>query len=102
MPDGNTTSGHEGMAGSTTNNQATNSYFQFLRGSTSLGRGYLQSAITTGDSVSTSITIPPAAVYQWDFPAAGTYTYKIQIAGQTAEDIAIVNYCKLVAYEVGT
>ncbi len=43
--------------------------------------------------------VPPGCVFTIDTPAAGTYTYKMQVGTQTGSTVS-VNYVKLIAYEI--
>jgi len=64
-----------------------------LRGSTEIGR---QAFVQT--SGSTSMKSSPAPFF--DVPAAGTYTYKVQLSSNDGVTNQYVRYCKLLAIEL--
>lgn len=48
-----------------------------------------------------SITVPPGSFYMIDAPAAGTYTYEVELkAGATGNSSAQINNCKIMVYEL--
>lgn len=76
-------------------------YMWFVRGSSVIGRHELALNVDTSATENLiAIGWPPSAFAQIDFPSAGTYTYKIMVYNQNASSQFVVNYCKLVAYEL--
>lgn len=61
---------------------------KFLRGSTDVSIF----------PISSGVAVPPGGFTHWDEPAAGTYTYKMQVAAGSGGSIS-VSRCKLVAVE---
>lgn len=57
---------------------------------------YVPSSAISGNY---DITLPSSSVSHMDFPAAGTYTYKVQISGDGVST-AFLTFSKLVAYEI--
>lgn len=73
--------------------------FYLLRGATQLCQMLLQGANTTTEFL--TIYTPPSSVWIIDVPAAGTYTYKLQVASTGATHWqAEVRNTKLIAYEM--
>lgn len=54
---------------------------------------------TTVFNASLNGLVGPAPVQTYDFPAAGTYTYKVQISTQAASTGSVIR-CRLLAYEL--
>ncbi len=76
--------------------------FRVLRDATEVSRvqinAYFQ-GIASGSNTA-ELYLPPGALFHLDIGvAAGTYTYKVQYMADGGR--AAVNYCKLVAYEIG-
>jgi len=71
----------------------------FVRSSTEIGRYRVEIAadVTVGTSLTQTKISPP---YMIDVPAAGTYTYKIQVKAIAATDVVQIRYMKLVAFEL--
>lgn len=68
--------------------------FAILNGSTVISIAELGSAGDTSGNA-----VPPGSVFAVDFPAAGTYTYKLQARVQSSGTAGAL-YCRLVAYEL--
>lgn len=73
---------------------------RFLRGATDVGS--YEFAIQNGVANSVALYVLPMPLFAIDVPAAGTYTYKFQILSTTGIFVnsAIINFYKLVAYEL--
>lgn len=72
-------------------------FFLFVRGVTAVSEQELGHVVNTSGS-SQAIRAPVSSLWHIDAPAAGTYTYKLQI--RNAADTGVgINYAKLIAYE---
>jgi hypothetical protein len=73
-------------------------YFALLRDSTQIAYTDIQTQV---QSVSTTLALhlPPSSVFAVDAVAAGTYTYKMQVAGESGTTFTVA-LSKLVAYEL--
>ena len=87
VADGNTTN----SSWLSTNN-GTSSTVAFFQGATQLTQAITSSAAAT------NATLPPGSFWHVYVPAAGTYTYTLQVA-QSSSNTTTVRYCKLVAFE---
>lgn len=87
--DGGTT----GFIGASSSSASASANFQIKRGSSVI-------AVTQVDSITTAIRVPPGSFFAIDNPSAGTYTYSVEFKGTASGDSALVQGCKLVAYEI--
>ena len=71
----------------------------FTRGGSLIAQSFMQSDLVNLNS-SVSYGIPASSFQHFDPVAAGTYTYKAQIAALTTSTSAVMQYAKLVAYEL--
>lgn len=82
--------------------ESTDSPLSFViikRGSTEIAKSSIRMAADrTGGS--SRIGVPVGTIYTVDAPAAGTYTYTIEVAGNGSNDTIEVNNAKLIAYEL--
>ncbi len=97
ISDGTTTSY---VGASTTTQQNSLSAYKILRGATTVSFSLVMLQITDPVSAESQIRIPPGCIWHIDAPAAGTYTYKVQFAAGALGSTAVVEACKLVAYEL--
>ncbi len=70
--------------------------FAFVRDSTQLTETYF-GAVDAGGII--QLNLPPLLTHI-DFPASGTYTYKLQVKKVGSVDQFLLSYMKLVAYEI--
>lgn len=73
--------------------------FRMVRSGTAAGTYEWILGASGSASVSLGIEVPPGVIQYIDFPAAGTYTYKLQVLC-AANTIVAVEDCKLVAFEL--
>ena len=63
-----------------------------------------QPLLLTGAQASTDVDVyqlaPPSSFIFWDWPSAGTYTYKLQAAVDATGMSAEIYYCKMLIMEV--
>lgn len=97
IPESTTTAGYVGASsnGGGTTYSVT---YRWRRDSTTIGICSLISIQTGSGTTTNSVYNAPGTMNFIDTPTAGTYTYKLQFAASTG--LAIVGYCKLVAYEL--
>lgn len=90
-------------AGATTSMGLTSSNFgasfniYLIRGASQLD--FISVSNTITGSTAVTWTVPPSSYRFVDFPAAGTYTYKIQTSVGTSDTVSFTNV-KLIAYEL--
>jgi hypothetical protein len=81
----------------------TNFFFSgaiyFYRDSTSLGRNTYQTGTADANSAE-RLYVPGTGVSTVDFPAAGTYTYKLTAHSSDGNTTLSISYLKLVAFEL--
>lgn len=74
-------------------------FIKFVRGSTDVAIHGMQSW-ADGVSFNEKLRVPPTSFTHIDTPAAGTYTYKIQVRAGTAGDMVSVRDVALIAFEL--
>lgn len=75
--------------------------FQWLRSGTSAGNIGMAQLVAGGASSATLAShVPPGALMAVDTPAAGTYTYHLQIQVPSTYTTGAVHYCKVMVYEL--
>lgn len=77
--------------------RAAQAFVQILEGSTSIALSVLNSDTS---SSAEQISAPPGVIYHLYVPAAGTYTYKVQMKSGDALVTSTIERCKLFAYQI--